>query len=62
MDVSAIAAMSTGMHQAQTLQSVDVTMTKKTMDLAETLATEMIQDFQQANPVASFGHALDVTV
>lgn len=61
MDLAAIGAMSIQMHLAQTQQSVDVSMTKKAMDLQETQASAMIDALEASVPVApSFGHQLDV--
>jgi len=60
MDVSSIAAISVLMHQSQTQQSVDIAMIKKTMDVQEAAAANLIETLLE--PVPSFGRKLDIKV
>ena len=60
MDVAALGAATIGWKMAQTQQAVQVSLLDKTMDSQSSLMQEMVQDFQTANPVPSFGHRLDV--
>lgn len=60
MDVTAIGAATIDWKMAQTQQAVQVSLLDKSMDSQSALMQEMVQDFQAANPVPSFGHRLDV--
>lgn len=62
MDVSAIAAMSTSMHMAQTQEAVSVALMKEVMNSQEAQVASLVNDLQAANPAPSFGHQLDVRV
>lgn len=60
MDITAIAATSVAMHQAQLDQAVGVAVVKKAMDFEGDQAAQLIA--QMTPPAPSFGHQLDVTV
>ena len=50
MDVSAIAAMSTSMHMAQTQEAVSVALMKEVMNSQEAQISAIVNDLQAANP------------
>ncbi|MBP8856196.1 MAG: putative motility protein [Oscillospiraceae bacterium] len=56
MDSSAIAAASMSMSSAKTLQAVNVSMLKKTMDLQQNQMAALLTTMASA---PSFGHKLD---
>ncbi|MEG0877711.1 MAG: YjfB family protein [Oscillospiraceae bacterium] len=56
MDPSAIAAVSMSLSSAKTLQAVNVSMLKKTMDLQQTQMSSLLNTMRSA---PSFGHKLD---
>jgi hypothetical protein len=64
MDIGTIAAASLDMSSAKTATAVDIALTKKVMNLQETLAADLLQSLEQAVPTAppSFGHRLNVLV
>ncbi len=59
MDLSVIASSSTSLHMGDALQSVAVSMLKKTMESVEVSSAQMIQSLQQAVPASVSGHLLD---
>lgn len=59
MDLSVIASASTSLHMGDVLQSVAVSMLKKTMESVEVSSAQMIQSLQQAVPASVSGHLLD---
>ena len=52
MDLSVIASASTSLHMGDALQSVAVSMLKKTMESVEVSSAQMIQSLQQAVPAS----------
>lgn len=63
METMAIAAMSVQMGLAQTQQAVDVTMTKKAMNLQESQAAALLDSLQTAIPTPnSYGHQVDMYI
>ena len=59
MDLSVIASASPSLHMGDALQSVAVSMLKKTMESVEVSSAQMIQSLQQAVPASVSGHLLD---
>ncbi|MCI2252779.1 YjfB family protein [Domibacillus sp. 8LH] len=53
-----IAALSTGISQASLNQSVSIALTKKTMDMAQQNASQMVQMLQAPHP--TLGKSIDV--
>ncbi|WP_082087831.1 YjfB family protein [Domibacillus indicus] len=53
-----IAALSVGMTQASLSQSVSIALTKKTMDMAQQNANQMVQMLQAPHP--TLGKSIDV--
>lgn len=62
MEIEDIAAVSMGMHMAETAASVDIAVTKKAMEMEQMLAAQMLRSLEAAlpTPPVSFGHRLDV--
>ncbi len=62
MEIEAIAAVSMEMSMAKTAAAVDIAVTKKVMDLQQTMAAGLIESLESAIPAppSSFGHKLDV--
>ena len=61
MDLSVIASASTSLHMGDALQSVAVSMLKKTMESVEVSSAQMIQSLQQAVPASVSGQLLDTS-
>lgn len=59
MDLSVMASASTSLHMGDMLQSVAVSMLKKTMESVEVSNAQLIQSMQQAVPASISGHQLD---
>lgn len=59
MDLSVMASVSSSLHMGDTLQSVAVSMLKKTMESVEANSAQLIQSMQQAVPASVSGHLLD---
>ncbi len=59
MDPMAIAALATGMHAQQTMQAVETTMLKKTMESQEAQAMSLIEQMASSQPAPLSGHLLN---
>ncbi len=55
-----IAAMSVGMHQAQAMQQMDVSVLKMAMDTAETGTEELLEELSSVSLDPSVGSMVDI--